>query len=124
VYPSGSATLAYGSPGACSPRSSTRPPACSARRTASPTAPRRCRPGGSRRAARRRLPGPGAFLIGRGRVQRQRVARFLWLPAGKTVMQAIAQFTPEDRHTFERLLNQIADHLEHAVHPPSQAGSH
>jgi hypothetical protein len=70
------------------------------------------------------LPGPGAFLIGRGRVQRQRVARCLWLPAGKTVMQAIAQFTPEDRHTFERLLNQIADHLEHAVHRPSQADSH
>ena len=49
--------------------------------------------------------------------------RGLWLPAGQTVMQAIAQFTPEDRRTLERLLGQIADHLEHTAHPPGQASS-
>jgi DNA-binding MarR family transcriptional regulator len=38
--------------------------------------------------------------------------RRIWLAAGEKVMEAIAQFTPEDRRTFERLLNQIADHLE------------
>jgi hypothetical protein len=38
-------------------------------------------------------------------------------------MQAIAQFTPEDRRTLERLLSQIADHLERTAHPPGQASS-
>src|SRR5215467_12437640 len=47
----------------------------------------------------------------------------LWLPAGKTVMQAIAQFTPEDRQTLERLLGQVADQLERTAHPPGQASS-
>jgi DNA-binding MarR family transcriptional regulator len=41
--------------------------------------------------------------------------RGLWAPAGQTVMQAISQFTPEDRQTLARLLNQIADQLEHAA---------
>jgi MarR family 2-MHQ and catechol resistance regulon transcriptional repressor len=45
----------------------------------------------------------------------------LWLPAGQTVMQAVAQFTPEDRQTLERLLGQIADQLERTTHPPGQA---
>jgi DNA-binding MarR family transcriptional regulator len=47
----------------------------------------------------------------------------LWQPAGQAVMQAIAQFTPQDRQTLERLLSQIADHLERTVHPPGQASS-
>ena len=38
-------------------------------------------------------------------------------------MQAIAQFTPEDRQTFQRLLGQIAEHLERTTHPPGQASS-
>ena len=46
--------------------------------------------------------------------------RGLWLAAGQTVAEAIAQFTPQDRQTLERLLNQIADHLEHAVQAPAQ----
>ena len=45
----------------------------------------------------------------------------LWLAAGKTVAQAIAQFTTQDRQTLERLLNQIADHLEHVVQGPAQS---
>jgi DNA-binding MarR family transcriptional regulator len=45
----------------------------------------------------------------------------LWMPAAKTVMQAIAQFVPEDRQTLERLLGQIADQLERTAHPPGQA---
>src|SRR5215472_925472 len=47
----------------------------------------------------------------------------LWLPAGTTVMQAIARLTPEDRQTFQRLLGQIADHLERTTQPPGQASS-
>jgi len=47
----------------------------------------------------------------------------LWQPAGQTVMQAIAQFTPADRKTLERLLGQIADHLESTAHPHGQASS-
>lgn len=46
--------------------------------------------------------------------------RGLWLAAGKTVAQAIAQLTPQDRQTLERLLNQIADHLDRAGQPPAQ----
>ena len=53
----------------------------------------------------------------------QEFFRGLWLPAGQIVMQAIAQFTPEDRQTLERLLGQIADHLERTAHPPGQASS-
>ena len=53
----------------------------------------------------------------------QEFFRGLWLPAGQIVMQAIAQFTPEDRQTFQRLLGQIADHLERTTHPPGQASS-
>ena len=45
----------------------------------------------------------------------------LWLPVGQAVRQAITQFTPEDRQTLTRLLNQIAGHLEHAATPPGQA---
>ena len=46
--------------------------------------------------------------------------RGLWLPIGQTVMQAISQFTPKDRQTLARLLNQIADQLEHAATPPGR----
>ena len=42
----------------------------------------------------------------------------LWLAAGKTVARAIAQFTPQDRQTLARLLNQIADQLERAHQAP------
>jgi DNA-binding MarR family transcriptional regulator len=38
--------------------------------------------------------------------------RRLWMAGGEKVMEAIAQFTPEDRRTFERLLTQIAEYLE------------
>ena len=36
----------------------------------------------------------------------------LWRSAAKKVMEAVAQFTPDERRTFELLLNRIADHLE------------
>jgi len=45
----------------------------------------------------------------------------LWLPVGQAVKQAITQFTPEDRQTLARLLNQIADHLERTATAPGQA---
>jgi MarR family transcriptional regulator, organic hydroperoxide resistance regulator len=45
--------------------------------------------------------------------------RGLWLAAGKTVAQAIAQLTPQDRQALERLLNQIADYLERAAQAPA-----
>jgi len=48
----------------------------------------------------------------------------LWLPAGNTVRQAIAQCTPEDRKTLTRLLNQIADQLERAATPRGPASGH
>jgi DNA-binding MarR family transcriptional regulator len=38
--------------------------------------------------------------------------RRMWQAAGEKVMRAIGQFTPADRRTFRRLLNQIADSLE------------
>ncbi|MBV9279979.1 MAG: MarR family transcriptional regulator [Chloroflexi bacterium] len=36
----------------------------------------------------------------------------LWARAGQKVAGAIAQLSPDDRATLERLLNHIADHLE------------
>jgi DNA-binding MarR family transcriptional regulator len=53
----------------------------------------------------------------------QEFFRGLWLAPGKTVAQAIAQFTPQDRQTLERLLNQIADHLERAIQAPAHTDS-
>jgi DNA-binding MarR family transcriptional regulator len=38
--------------------------------------------------------------------------RRLWLAGGEKVMRAVARFTPADRRTLGRLLNQIADYLE------------
>ena len=38
--------------------------------------------------------------------------RRLWLAGSEKVMRAVAQFTPAERRTFARLMNQIADYLE------------
>ena len=50
------------------------------------------------------------------------IFRSLWLAPGQAVAQAIAQFTPQDQGTLERLLNQIADQLERAAHLSGQNG--
>ena len=50
--------------------------------------------------------------------------RRLWLAGGERVREAIARFTPEDRRTFERLLNQVADYLEEQRTRPRPDAGH
>ena len=44
----------------------------------------------------------------------------LWRPARAKLLEAVATFTPEERATFARLLNQIASHLEEPDSPTAR----
>jgi DNA-binding MarR family transcriptional regulator len=46
--------------------------------------------------------------------------RGLWRPARAKLLEAVATFTAEERATFARLLNEIADHLEEPDSPAAR----
>lgn len=46
----------------------------------------------------------------------QEFFRRIWQPGTTKIMHAASLLTPDDRQTLVRLLNKLADHLEHPGH--------